>query len=184
MEWTKLIVILRCVDFSGPIDYPWQCQWFGCDLGTDTLKVVPAGRCRDTSQGWWESFLWKWSSSIRRAGGVINLGAEWSSLGWAMHRLLCEVRQPPCPGSLSAFGAGIAVLFQGTGLLTGLLAALGMWFLWSEMPSCTQENVPDKLSVTNFLPKALVSSNWHFLLKNILENDQQALVSHPLIWPA
>lgn len=55
----KLLVILRCVDFSGPIGYPWQWQWLGCDLGTDTLKVVPPGRCRDTRQGWCESFFVK-----------------------------------------------------------------------------------------------------------------------------
>lgn len=42
----------------------------------------------------------------------------------------CEVRQTHCPGSLLAwdsltFGVGTGVLFQGTGLVTGLLAALG-----------------------------------------------------------
>lgn len=142
-------MILRYVDFSRPIGHPWQWQWL---RGTDTLKVGPPGRCRDTWQGWCECVLWKWFSYIRRAGGFIDLGAEWSSLGWCMHTLLCEVRKTHCPGSLSAwdslaFGAEVGVLFQGTVLLTGLLAALGAWFLWSEMPSCTQENVPDKLSV-------------------------------------
>lgn len=104
-----------------PMTVPVVWVWFG--------YRHPQGS--SSRQGWWESFLWKWSSSIRRTGEVINLGAERSSLGWAMHRLLGEVRQPHCPGSLSAwdsltFGAGIAVLFQGTGLVTGLLAALGI----------------------------------------------------------
>lgn len=76
------------MDFSGTYRSPVTTAWLGCDLGTDTLKVVPPGRCRDTRKGWCESVLWKWSRYIRRAGGFINLGAEWSSLGWCIHRLL------------------------------------------------------------------------------------------------
>lgn len=162
------------MDFSRCMSHPWECQWLGCNLGSRHTQGSSCWKVgAETLYRIGVSWFCENDPGISEKQEVLLDWAQvyWNEalLGWFIHRLLWEIRQTHCQGSLLPWGFPHLWWFECYS--RALAWWWGCWLLLGhEFSDQKFHLVPKKMFQTKlvciFLPKALVSTNWHFLLKN------------------